>query len=105
MMIALGATAVLVSTATRRTALRDRERGEDRATREVLSLRLGAVAPILLDAGPGVDQSLLAKLGAEHTALMDRITAVSPTQFDDLRTEIDAYTERVESSLPRAAQN
>ena len=105
MVIALGAMALLVSTATRRTALSERNRDEERATREALSLRLGAVAPILLDAGPDVDQALLAKLGAEHTALMDRIATTNPAQFDQLRTEIDTYTECVQSSVPRAARN
>ncbi|PRZ42773.1 hypothetical protein CLV47_104119 [Antricoccus suffuscus] len=100
LVIALAATAFLVSAATRRTSLRERERDEERATREALSLRLGAVAPVLLDAGPAVDQALLARLGAEHSALMDRVAAGDPTQLDDLRTEIDAYVQKVRSSVP-----
>lgn len=97
LVLTLGATAWIVSAATRRTTLRERARNDERATRESLSLRLGSVAPALLNAGPSADQSMLAKLGSEDAALMDRISTAEPDQFDTLRDQIDAFTARVDS--------
>lgn len=102
--VSLAAAGLMVRTGTRQAAARERERTEQRAAREALATRAAGIALLLLKARDEStsDTERLASLGAEYSALLQRLDEVDPGDIDTLRSDIDAFGKKVRATAPKA---